>query len=295
MADDYVLSRSAIDRLTLDRPTEDDRTEDSWAGDRSAEGRSEAPSRLIKPLKVFIALAVLCLGGELIWLLGVSPFMPFSKIDVTVLDEISREEILFKAGISDSSSYFSVNAKAIEKALSQISPIESARVFKYFPGRLRIILEGRRAVASSLASLNGQTVPVLFDSQGVIFKVGGTTLSPVLPVVSGLVIEDPAPGMRLPGVVIPFLQELEKIEFSSPELLSAVSEFRIDRKPYDGFDLILYPTYRKIKVRLSELNEDLLRYALLMVDVLSSREGEIDILDFRFGIASYIPKEAYSE
>ena len=280
MADDYVLDRSTANRSTEDR---------------MALGRSEAPSRFGKPLKIIITLAVLCLCGELIWLLGLGPFRPFTRIDITGLDGIHREEILIKAGISESASYFSVNTREIENALLGISSIESAKVFKYYPGRLQIILEGRKAVASALASLNGQTVPVLFDSQGVIFEVGGSSVPPVLPIVSGLVIEDPSPGMRLPGVVIPFLQELEKIEFSSPELLSAVSELRIDRKPYDGFNLILYPAHRKIKVRLSELNEDLLRYALLMVDVLSSREDEIEILDFRSGIASYIPKEAYSE
>ena len=270
MAGDYVLDGSTVDR-------------------------AEAPARFEKPLKIFIFIAVLCLSGELIWLLGISPFRPFTRIDITSLNGISREEILAQAGISAASSYVSVDIKAVENALLGISSIESARVFKYYPGRLQIILEGRQPVASALASLNGQTVPVLFDSQGVIFEVGGSSIPSILPVISGLVIEDPAPGMRLPGLIIPFLQELEKIEISSPELLSAVSELRIDRKPYDGFDLILYPIHKKIKVRLSELNEDLLRYTLLMVDVLSSRENEIDILDFRSGIASYIPKEAYSE
>jgi cell division protein FtsQ len=46
---------------------------------------------------------------------------------------------------------------------------------------------------------------------------------------------------------------------------------------------------------LPELNEDLLRYTLLLVDVLASKESGIESLDFRSGIASYIPKEASSE
>jgi hypothetical protein len=48
-------------------------------------------------------------------------------------------------------------------------------------------------------------------------------------------------------------------------------------------------------VRIQELNEETLRYTLLMVDVLSQNESGIDSLDFRSGIASYIPKEASSE
>ena len=258
---------------------------------------AEAPTRLEKPLKVFIIIAILCLGGELVWLLGISPFRPFARIDVTGLDGIKREELLAAAGISEKSSYFSVDARAVENAIMSISSIEYAKVFKYFPGRLQIVLENRRAVAAALAVLDGQMVPVLFDRQGVVFGIGEATaaFAGILPVISGLVIEEPFPGMRLPGSIIPFLMELENIEISSPELLYAVSEIKINRKPFEGFDLILYPAHKKIKVRLSELNEDLLRYALLMVDVLSSRESEIDTLDFRSGIASYIPKEAYSE
>jgi cell division protein FtsQ len=270
---------------------------------------SETQTGFGRFIKIFIVIAALCLGAELIWLLGVSPFRPFSKIDITGFDEIGREEILSIAGIGASSSYFSTDTTKVENALMGISSIESARVFKFFPGRMRIVLEGRKPVAFALADSENGTVPVVFDSHGVIYEVNGKNLTEgnhgpsartlqagrMVPVVSGFVIGDPFPGMRLPALFIPFLKELEKIEMSAPELLSAVSEFRIDRKPFDGFDLILYPAHKKMKVRMSELNEDLLRYALLMVDVLSSRESGIDTLDFRSGIASYIPKEAYPE
>ena len=274
------------------------------AGDYVLEGSSE-PARFEKILKVFIILASLCLVGELVWLFGISPFRQFSKIDISGYDGITREEILTIAGLSEDSSFFTTDIKAVENALAEISSLASVRVFKSFPGRLKIVLEARRPLAYALADLNGYTVPVLFDSEGVIFEVAGKALSAKLPVISGLVIEEPVPGTRLPPSFVPFLKELEKIENSSPELLSAVSEFKIVRKPFDGFDLLMYPVHRRIKVRLSEVNEDIIRYALLMVDVLSSGDEMIDTLDFRSGIASYtnqslmnqslIPKEASSE
>ena len=273
---------------------------------------SAAPTRFEKFLRLFIVAAVLCLGGELVWLLGITPFRPFSKIDVSGCDEIEREEILAKAGITKDSSYLSTNERAVEKALGSLAFLDSVQVFKHFPDRLEIVLENRQAVGSILANLDGRTVPVLFDSQGVVFQIGGEAklqdstgpalpsarddafLQP-LPVISGLVVENPVPGMRLPAMFIPLFKELEKIETSAPELLAAVSELRINRKSYEGFDLVLYPVHKKIKVRLSELNEDLLRYTLLMVDVLAAKEPGTDTLDFRSGIASYIPKEASSE
>jgi len=262
---------------------------------------TDAPSGFERFIKIFIVIAALCLGAELVWLLGISPFRPFSRIDITGMDGIDRAKVLSIAGINPSSSFFSTDITVIENALMGISAIESAKVFKFFPGRMRIVLEGRKPVAFALAASEYGTVPVVFDSQGVIYEVGGKSLPDFYPVISGLVIDNPVPGMRIPGLFIPFLKELEKIEMSAPELLSAVSEFRINRKLFDGFDLILYPVHKRMKVRMSEVNEDLLRYALLMVDVLSSRESEIDTLDFRSGIASYIPvdvqssKEAYPE
>ena len=258
-----------------------------------------APGKLEKILKTIIVLAVLCLGAELVWLVGISPFRQFSGIDVSGCDEMPRAEILAKAGISRTSSYFSTDAKAAERALMGLSSLASVKVFKHFPDKLQILLEGRQPVAFALSGINGSLVPVFFDSQGVIFQIGVSEqevfLRRTLPVISGLVIENPFPGMRLPSAFIPLFAELEKIQLSAPELLEAVSEIRINRKPFDSYDIVLYPMHKKVKVRLSELNEDLLRYTLLMVDVLASKEPGIEDLDFRAGIASYIPKEASSE
>ena len=258
------------------------------------EAAPTAPARSEKLFRIFIIIAIVCLGIMLIWLFGISPFRPFASINITSYDEIARERVLFLAGITSSSSFFSTNAQNVERSLMSISSVESVQVSKRFPDRLNIVLENRRPVATALATVGGVTVPVIFDSQGVVFQIGRDEITPVgiLPIVSGLVIEDPFLGMRLPPQFIPFFRELERIDISSPGLLEAISEIRIDLRPFNSYDLILYPVHRRIKVRLSELNEDMLRYSLLMVDVLASREDEIDIIDFRSGIASYIPKEA---
>ena len=260
----------------------------------SEDTQEDAPANFEKLIKVLIIIAITCLGGALFWLFVVSPFRPFSRIDITSYDVVSRERILDLAGITRNSSYFSTDARAIERTLMNVSSIESVNVSKRFPDRLVIVIENRRPVATALATYRGHTVPVLFDSQGVIFQIGRDEIGTenMLPIISGLIIEDPFPGMRLPPLFIPFFRELEKIEMSSPVLLASVSEIRIDLRPFNTYDLVLYPVHGRIKVRLSELNEDLLRYSLLMVDVLSSTGNEIDTIDFRSGIASYIPKEA---
>ena len=256
-------------------------------------------SRKDKFLKALIIVAALCLAGELIWLLGIVPFKAHLKIDISGQGGISREEILSKAALTEAASYFSVDARAIEKALSGFTTIESVKVLKHFPDRIHIVFEARRAVASIFAELNGFTVPVFFDSRGIIFQIGKEGKDEMalsgIPVISGLVIENPYPGMKLPAMFIPLFEELKKIEASAPKLLEAVSEIRINRKAFDSFDIVLYPVHKKIDIRLSELNEEMLRYSLLMIDVLASKGEGIESLDFRSGIASYIPKEASSE
>ena len=256
-------------------------------------------SRHDKFLKALIITGVLCLAAELVWLLGITPFRPFLRIDISGYEGITKEDIMAQAGITDSLSYFSANVQGIEKSLLANNTLGSVKVFKHFPDRLHIVLEGRKAVAVVLADSGGKTVPVLFDSQGVIFQVGRNdgeeNFSSQLPVVSGLIIQDPYPGMRLPALFVPLFRELEKIQLSAPKLLEAVSELRINRKAFDSFDIVIYPVHKRISVRLSELNEDLLRYSLLMVDVLASRDEGIESLDFRSGIASYKPLEVSSE
>jgi cell division protein FtsQ len=250
-----------------------------------------APSGTEKILKRIVLVVSLVLGAELVWLLGVTPFMPFSRIDISG-GGLDREAVLAGSGISPQSSFISLNTREAERALRALPRIEEARVFKHFPDRLEIILEGRMAAAVSLATLNGASVPVLYDRKGVIFQVGfdEERKAESLPMVSGLVIEQPFPGMRLPAMFNSFLASLEAIELSAPGLLTAVSEFRINRKSFDGFDLILYPVHNRISVRLSELNEELLRYTLLMVDVLAAENSGIKTIDFRSGIASYTLK-----
>ena len=258
--------------------------------------------RFEKILKIFIIAAVLFLAAELIWLLGVSPFKPLARVDIIGLEaigngEITREDILTMAGITPDTSYISANTALIEVSLLHYGFLESVSVYRQFPDRLEIVLEGRRAVASAFVNINGITVPVLIDRDGVIFSIGGekNNFSFGLPVISGLIIEDPYPGMRLPVILTPLFNDLEKIGISSPELLGAVSEIRISRRSWDAYDIEIFPVHNRIRVRLTELNEDILRYTLLMVDVLSRTNSGIESLDFRSGIASYIPREVPSE
>jgi cell division protein FtsQ len=240
-----------------------------------------------------LIIAAAVLGAELLWLFVIIPCMPLSTLEVETLDGLDRETVLSLAGIGGGSSWFTVDPRKAEQALEEYYLVDSARVIKRFPDRLQIFLEPRTAVALSLARRGGRIVPVYFDRDGVVFRIGGNGAVPAVPVLSGLVFDQPVLGMRLPAVFHSLLEDIDRIGRDAPELLGAVSEIRINRRPFDGFDLYLYPVHSPLRVRLENgISEDILRYMMLMVDVFDTGNSGVDEIDFRTGVASYTVKEA---
>jgi cell division protein FtsQ len=258
--------------------------------------QERAPSRLDRNLKTLIVIISIVLGAELIWLFGVTPMMPLASVEVTGIADIDAVMVLSTAGIGPRSSWLTVNARSAEAALEELYQIESARVVKRYPDGVSIILEPRRAIAMSLAMIGGRAYPVFFDKHGMLIRIGQDSREAAsLPIISGLVIGEPHLGLRLPAALDTFLAHLDAIAVSAPELLSAISEIRINKKEYDGFDLVLYPVHYPVRVRVgTELNEDMLRYMMLMIDVLVLQGVDVEELDFRTGTASYTLKGASS-
>jgi cell division protein FtsQ len=248
-----------------------------------------------RKLKRILALIGVILGAELIWLFGISPCMPLSRINVSGIPGIDEAAVLALAGIGSDSSYMSINTKPAEEALLALPLVRSARIIKHFPNRIEIHLERRRPAAMTFASRGERIYPALIDGDGMIYSVGqvGIRKDENLPVISGLILEEVYPGMKLPRIYNAFFARLETLHRDAPELLAAISEIKINHKNYDGFDLTLYPAHKGVRVRVSDdISEETLRYMLLMLDVLSVKSRNIEEIDFRTGTASY--KEAYS-
>jgi cell division protein FtsQ len=229
--------------------------------ERTASEDAPVRSKIDRRLKwLLIALAVL-LAGELVWVLGVTPCMPFSVIEISGIPNLDRVEALARAGIGPHSSY--------------------------------ITLEGRKAVAMSLAPVNGKLEPVLFDKYGVVFQIGndgfdsGVAME-TLPLISGLVFAEVSLGMKLPVIFRGFLADLAKLSSTAPELLGTISEIQASRKVYDGLELALFPIHYPAKVLVgNEITADTIRYMLLLIDVFKKQGVVTDEIDFRTGTASY--------
>jgi len=254
--------------------------------------KKKSAEKIEKGLKRLLIIAGIIFAAELIWLLGISPFIPFSTVEVHGFSGFSRSQILYLGGIDDSSSYFSTNVNLVRERLSANILVESAVVMKRFPDKLSIFLNPRKPAAVTLVNTNEGQSMMYIDRHGVIYKVeeDASMEKNDIPVISG--IENPQLNMHLPSALVPLMDNLGEISTSSPELLSAISEIRLERKAWDGYDLVLFPVHSPIKVRVeNNLTEEALRYMLLMLNVFESDGNRPNEIDFRSGMGSYKIKE----
>jgi len=263
-------------------------TDYSYAVSDNPGSNAKSSKRIEKGLKRIFVIAGIIFTAEIIWLFGISPFIPFSHIEVHGFDGFERTQVLAQAGINERSSFFSTNIREVKERLAANVLTESVIAIKRFPDKLSIFLTPREAAAVTLTTVGSKQVPICVDRHGVFFKFaqGDTQETQNLPILSG--IENPMINMRLPSGLICLVESLSVISSSSPELLSAISEIRIERKAWDGFDLVLFPVHSSIKVRLeNNLTEDTLRYMFLMLNVFESAFPSPEEIDFRSGMGSY--------
>jgi cell division septal protein FtsQ len=254
-------------------------------------GVTEQTFSFEKILKRVLVVCIILLFGELLWLFIINPALPFVNIEINGLEDFDRRIVLKQAGISQRSSYFSLNVGEVESALTLLPQIAQVEVIKKFPDSLSIVLQERKPAALSLALVNGRTMPVIFDKEGVIFEIGdtgGIAIPTYLPIISGMVFENVRLGMRLPHFLTPLLHDLYQLGGKSPELLAVISEIYINKKTFDNFDIIVYPAHSPVKIRMgAELKEEQLSYILLLLDVLKEKDMNVREIDFRTGTASY--------
>jgi cell division protein FtsQ len=260
-------------------------------------GRGKADKWLIRT----VVLVAVILLAELVWLFGITPLLPLSEVEITGNTGLDRAALLSRAGINAHSSYFTVNTALAEESLASLYRVESVRVLKKFPGTVRIFIDTKRPTALSLFPVKGRILPVYLDKEGMIIRVGAESHTPAsleaasLPIVSGLRFDRIQEGVKPKIPMRNFFAQLDAINAAAPELLTLISEIKINEKAFNNFDLVLYPVNSAIRFRMdAELSEDALRYMILMIDVFEQAGLDIDEVDLRNGTASYAVKEAYS-
>jgi len=261
------------------------------AAAEKADINAKSSKKIEKGLKKLFIIAGIIFAAELVWLFVISPFIPFSTVEIQGFSELGRANVLKIAGIGETSSFMSTNVNTAKERLSNFILVESARVTKRFPDKLSIFLVPRQSAAVALSGAGIKQEMICIDRLGVFFKIADAgSVTNGLPVISG--IENPAIGMRLPDSLVSLVDNISMIASSSPELLSAISEIKIERKAWDGYELVLYPVHSSIKVRIeNNLTADVIRYMLLMLNVFEGASAKPEEIDFRSGVGSYKIKE----
>jgi cell division protein FtsQ len=262
--------------------------------DSSARGRTSGRGWDLKRIfSLIILFLILVMGLELLFHFVITEKLVIDHVEVSVEKgfPLSDDEILSVAGITGDECYFLVNKELIRQRLEAYPAIRSALVTKGFPNTVRLSLTMRKPLASAILVSGGKSRPVLFDEEGVAFYEGTSLGGEVLPVLSGDVLPaDMGLGDRLPREVISVLEDLKKLKASSPVLFGLISELKFVRKSGSGYEVLLYPSHHRIRIRLGQsLSEGTLKYVVMVLDVIA-REGvaqDLEELDFRTGEIVY--------
>ena len=251
--------------------------------------RRENPVQTFRMRRIFavlIAVLALTLVLELIFHLVISPRLRLTKVEISA-DRgllLSDAGILKLAGISGDEYFFAIDEVEVRARITAYAPIKSATVKKIFPNALKISLEQRTPLAICLAVVDGRTVPVALDEEGVVFQIGATVRNLDMPVLSGLTFNRVELGQRVNRALLGYLEDLRKLEMSSLVLLNLISEIKFVTKNRSTFEVLLYPRDYRVAIRTGpRINADMVREMLLVLDVFDN-QGVIQNLaeiDFR--------------
>lgn len=239
-------------------------------------------------IKVLVGVLAVVLLIEIVVYTIIIPTQVPVKVSFSGLQMYSPEEMCQIMNLSPSQTWINFDTAAAASMLSECAWIESVTVEKQFPDRIRVSVVERVPVAVTLINVNGRTLPVQIDKNGVLFSSKqGATLSH-LPLVSGLPIEYYVDGMRLHTKYRGLMQQLSDIQNLPQKYLAAVSEIHVEPKEYGNYDLVLYPINSQIRVLTDRtLNEDALQYMIVVLDVVNSIEPNIAEIDLRYGSVSF--------
>jgi cell division protein FtsQ len=253
---------------------------------RTEAGQGRLARRILTLLVIVLAALALV---ELVVQIVLMPRMIVRNIVVSSDLDMSEDELLALAAVSGSERWLSLDAGEIKRRLEAYPLVREASAQKVFPDTLRLSVTGRKPLALAAGRAGDRSIPVVFDDQGVVFRVGGAGPIPDLPVISGLAFS-PTLGIAMPPMLRPLLQDLAELRAGAPELFGLLSEIRVTAVNAVDYELDIFPMGHRIRVRLADrLDETVLRYVFLVIDVLARTRSaaEVTEIDLRSGEVVY--------
>ena len=255
----------------------------------SSNEKTEKKIKLIKVIFCVLCFALLC---ELVIYKYVMPSFSSPKVTVTGQKEYTAEEIARLLLPMNSTNWFDFDVEQAVALLSSEAGIEHVSVEKKFPDKIYVNVEEREPVAVTFVMENGRTSPVQIDKNGVLFPGKKTpSADEVLPIVSGLPVEYMSKGMRIPAKYRPLIDQISKISGLPQHYFASLSEICVLPKDSGNYELALIPSQSKVKVLTDRaLNEDALKYMLVVLDVVNQIGTDVAAVDLRYGSVSYITR-----
>jgi len=244
-------------------------------------------------LKMLVGLLAIFLALEVAFYLVLVPANADIRVEIRGTETVGMDELCSLAGITGNEKWLRFNTALAASRLAANPLFESVTVSKQFPDTVVVSVTERHAVAFSYGTKDGRTVPVEIDRNGIAFRVASNVMGTELPLITGPQFDNPVAGQRLNPALKPLLAQIEALERDKPLLLSALSEIKIEEKPFGGYDLVLYPVHTPVRVKTDKaLNEDAIQYMMLVLDVIGGLQLDIDEIDIRAGTVAYKVKGA---
>ena len=244
-------------------------------------------------LKIIVAvLGVFLLIEGLLYTL-VIPCLAPARIEFSGLRMLNAPELCALLNeTAPSSSWMKFDTSKAASVLTSVSSIESVSVDKHFPDRVVVHVQERIPVARTILSVQNKSTPVLIDRNGVMFSVPSFKADSSIPLVSGLPVNDAQSGMRIPQTYRSLIAQIANLRALPQKYFSAVSEICVMPKEYGNYELVLYPIHTHIRVLTGrDLQEDDLKYMMVLLDVVKSIDANVSLVDLRYGAVSYRSKE----
>ena len=259
----------------------------------SSEKKAEKSDNKIRIIKVIFGIFCFLLLCELVVFKYVMPSLSSPKLTISGQKVYSAEEIAKKLIPMNATSWFDFDVNEAAAILSSDSAIENVVVQKKFPDKILINVIERSPVAVTFVSEKGRTFPVNVDKNGILFpcnsKINNTEKT--IPIISGLPVEYMTYGRRVPSKYKTLIDQIAEINELPQNYFASISEICVKSKEYGNYELALIPSQSKVKVLTDRaLNEDALKYMMIVLDVVNQLGNDVYEVDLRYGAVAFRTK-----
>lgn len=249
----------------------------------------KSDDKFFRGIKIFITILVGALALELVLYKFVKPSIGVPRLVFSGLKNYTEEELTATIALVYRGNWFSFDTNTIASKISAVSGIESVEIEKHFPDKISINVKERESVAMTFVTDGGRTVPVQIDKNCVLFEVESAEIAAdnSIPIISGLPVEFLSGGMRIPSKYRSLIEQIKKIRELPQKYFAAVSEICVLPKKYGNYELMIIPVNSKARVLTDRvLNEDVLQYMIVALEVVNSIEPDAKQIDLRYGSVS---------